>query len=152
REIRHIQLLHYGSTLFHAGSLFAPLLLTPEGPIKDSSDILAFVDRMAETRHTLFPADPAQREKVLARDELFDTTVGGERPRWMYHVGFRELGVDKMVEFAAQGVPSWQPPLVKLLVAPAKAYLNARLDISDDTVNAGLARLNDVFDRVGSVL
>lgn len=152
REIRHIQFLHYVSTLLHAGSLFAPVLLAPGETVKDSTDILRFVDRHSPPELALFPADPALAARVAAWEERFDATIGIEVRRWMYHVGFEQLGENRMIALAAQGVPSWQPRVAKALMVPARAYLRARLRVNESTVQAGIGIVREVFDEVAQEL
>lgn len=150
-ERRHLQLLHYAATLWHAGTLFAPVLLTSEGTYTDSTDILDFVDRRVPGLG-LFPKDPELNRRVRYWEARFDQTVGVEGRRWMYHAGFRELGAARMIELAAQGVPGWQTAVVRALIAPGEAYLRYRLSVNDATVEQGLATLERVFDEVANEL
>jgi glutathione S-transferase len=151
-EVRHIQLLHYASTLWHARSLYAPVLLTPSGPITGSTSILRYADAHGHARHPLFPRDTESAARVANWAALFDSVVGVQSRRWFYHVGFQELGGEGMLALAAQGTPRWQTPLARLLMPLAKRYLRARLGINAERVDRGLTELRSVFERVGSEL
>ncbi len=152
REIRHVQVFHYAATLWHARSLYAPVLLTPEGPITDSTEILHYADRNTQAAPRLFPNDPAERARVQEWEDVFDEVLGVEVRRWMYHVGFTQLGRPRMLALAAQGTPAWQGALMKPLLRLAEAYVRFRLDIDASTVQAGLQRVREVFARVDTEL
>jgi glutathione S-transferase len=152
REVRHVQFVHYASTLLHARSLFAPVLLTPEGPITDSTEILRWVDRQSSPESKLFPEEASISARVAEWEELFDRTVGVETRRWMYHVGFEQLGGDRMIALAAQGVPAWECAAMKVVLPIGIAYLRWRLAVGAETVTRGLDVLHDVFERVGREL
>jgi glutathione S-transferase len=152
REIRHLQFVHYASTLLHARSWYAPVLLTPHGPIPDSTAILQFVDSHVAPRMRLFPPEQELAAEVARWEDLFDTTVGVEARRWMYHVGFEQLGDARMLAIAAQGVPRWQETRLRPFLPLVKAYIRWRLQLTSETVERGLELLQDVFERVGADL
>jgi glutathione S-transferase len=151
-EVRHIQLFHYASTLWHARSAYVPVLLTAEGPIRQSTDILHYADRHGHADEPLFPHDPESKRRVMEWAALFDRVIGVESRRWLYQVGFEQLGTKGMLELAAQGTPRWQAPLARLLMPLARRYLSVRLDITPERVERGLRDLRQVFERVGREL
>jgi len=151
-EIRHLQLLHYASTLWHARSLYAPVLLTPHGPITGSTNILRYADSYGSADAPLFPHDAESAQRVTEWEALFDRVVGVESRRWLYHAGFAELGSEGMLAIGAQGTPRWQAPLARVLMPLARRYLAVRLDITAARVESGLQALRQVFERVGSEL
>jgi glutathione S-transferase len=151
-EVRHIQLLHYASTLRHARSLYAPVLLTPHGPICDSTNILRYADSHGHAEAPLFPCDAESARRVSEWEALFDRVVGVESRRWLYQAGFEQLGTEGMLALAAQGTPPWQAPVARFLMPLARRYLELRFDITAERVERGLGELRQLFERVGREL
>ena len=52
-----------GSARPAGGEKTMPVLITPEGVLAESADILAWVDERMPPDHRLFPADPAERAR-----------------------------------------------------------------------------------------
>jgi glutathione S-transferase len=61
REERHVQGIHRVAARRAGGGATVPVLVTPEGVLSDSADILAWVDARTPPRQRLFPAEPHAR-------------------------------------------------------------------------------------------
>ena len=112
REERHVQVIHRIAARRAGGGRTVPVLVTPEGPIGESEDILAWVDERTPAAHRLFPADAEERAEVLGVCRRLDETLGprGRRLMYVHMLADREL----LLRFNNQGVPPWEDRALRL--------------------------------------
>ena len=104
REERHIQVVHRIAARRAGGGDTVPVLVTPEGSIGESEDIVTWVDARLEPERRLIPPDGEESERVLRLSRRFDGDFGVHGRRLIYvHVlaGPRSLALD----VNNQGVP-----------------------------------------------
>src|SRR5205823_4762076 len=65
REERHIQGVHRVAARRAGGGKTVPVLVTPEGAIGESEEILSWVDARTDPELRLLPAHPEERDEVL---------------------------------------------------------------------------------------
>ena len=58
------------------GGRSVPVLVTDDGVFRDSTDILAYVDRRAPAERKIWPLDPAERARAQALEDTFDRGLG----------------------------------------------------------------------------
>jgi glutathione S-transferase len=105
-EEPHVQVLHRLYARRAGGGLTVPVLVTPQGSIGDSSQILAWVDgRLGEERRLFADTAPARRE-ALDLCRRFDEQLGPCGRRLVYIHMFAQR--EKTLEINNQGVPSWE--------------------------------------------
>jgi glutathione S-transferase len=106
REERHVQAIHRLAARRAGGGLTVPVLVTPEGTIGESAEILAWVDRRMPGEQRLFPEDLAERAEVESVCRRLDERLGPSGRRLMYVAMLpqREL----LLRFNNQGVPRWE--------------------------------------------
>ncbi len=106
REERHIQGVHQVAARRAGGGKTVPVLVTDEGAIGESHDILAWIDERTPAERRLFPAEPHARAEVESLCERFDEQLGpqGRRLMYVHMLPARELVLD----FNNQGVPRWE--------------------------------------------
>jgi glutathione S-transferase len=111
REERHVQGIHRLAARRAGGGLTVPVLVTPEGSIGESADILAWVDERVDPERRLFPAAPAERREVAALCGRLDEGLGpsGRRLMYVHMLARREL----LLEFNNQGVPAWEDRAIR---------------------------------------
>jgi glutathione S-transferase len=151
-EQRHIQALHYGATLWHARTLFAPVLRTARGPVLGSGPILHWVDAQLPAAQRLFPDSAELARELLRWLELFDATLGVETRRWLYLLGFERLSKRRALDLIAQGTPPWQRWVCRLVLPLAELFFRRRLAINRATVARGIERIERVFGEVSAAL
>jgi glutathione S-transferase len=149
-EEAHLQVFHYRSVRRHSKAGKVPVLVTADQAIADSTAILQYLDRhhLPATRK-LYPE--AQRAEVEALEERFDELLGVETRRWVYH-RFMALPRREVLRTAAQNTPGWERAMAPLLFPMMRRFLNTRLGISAEAVNAGCATITTIFDEVGARL
>ncbi len=106
REERHVQGIHRLAARRAGGSLTVPVLVTPDGSIGESEEILVWVDQRIAPEHRLFPAEQGERREVLAVCRRLDEGLGpsGRRLMYVHMLARREL----LLRFNNAGVPRWE--------------------------------------------
>jgi len=106
REARHVQGIHRFVARRAGGSKTVPVLVTADGVIGESQEILAWADARMPADQKLFPSHPDVRRDVDRLCARFDMELGPKGRRLMYVHMFpqRELAL----EFNNNGVPAWE--------------------------------------------
>lgn len=144
-EVRQLQGFHYLYSFPWAQSPMVPILRINGETFTDSTAILHALDRRAPPDVRLFPDDPTARREVERLEELFDTELGVFSRLWVY-ASYLPGSVNQILETAAQGVPRWQPHLLKILFPVVHRVLSWRLGgLQDTRVAAGLVRVKEIF-------
>jgi len=106
REQRHVQGIHRFAARRAGGGLTVPVLVTPNGSIGESAEILLWVDERIEAEQRLFPAEREERREVQALCRRFDEELGPRGRRLMYvHMLARP---ELLLRFNNHGVPTWE--------------------------------------------
>jgi glutathione S-transferase len=148
-EKRHIQIVHAIATR-RAGGTTAPVLRAPEGVYDQSAAIMRYADGFVSEERRLYPADPGEQADVVAFEQRFDTVLGPEGRRWLYHEVFKDAR--RFAPWNLTGVPAWERRIFPFVLAPAKVLINRRLAISDATAAAAVERVDEEFDAVAQRL
>jgi glutathione S-transferase len=111
REERHVQGIHQLAARRAGGARTVPVLVTPQGAIGESADILAWVDDRIEPELRLFPADAGERREVLALCARLDERFGpsGRRLMYVHMLAHKQL----MLRFNNAGVPAWEDRAIR---------------------------------------
>ncbi len=149
-ERRHIQIVHQIAARRAGGGKTAPVLATPAGVYSDSRSILRYADEHLPAHARLYPADRLERKEVLALEDRFDTGIGVEGRRWLYHEVFKDP--KPFTPYNLTGVPAWERRVFPFVLAPAKLYINRYLDIDDATAARALERVDAELDAVAELL
>lgn len=151
-EVRQLQGFHYLYSFPWAQSPLVPILRIDGETIVDSTAILHALDRRAPPAARLFPDEPAARRDVEQLEELFDTELGVYSRLWVYASylpGSWPGSLDRLIETAAQGVPRWQPHLLKIMFPVVRRVLSWRLGgLQDSRVADGLVRVKEIFSAM----
>jgi glutathione S-transferase len=127
REERHVQGIHRIAARRAGGGRTVPVLVTPEGALGESEEILLWVDARTPPGQRLFPSDPAERAEVERLCRRFDERLGPSGRRLMYvnMLSHREL----MLRFNNQGVPRWEDLALRLGWPVATRFVGHALGI-----------------------
>ncbi|MCD6015544.1 MAG: gst [Solirubrobacterales bacterium] len=106
REERHVQAIHRIAARRAGGGATVPVLVTPDGALSESEEIIVWADQRTPQESRLFPAAPSERAEVERLCRRFDTGLGRTGRRLMY---IHMLAQPKlMLRFNNQGVPPWE--------------------------------------------
>ena len=103
------------------------MLVTDDGVLGESADILAWADERTPADDRLFPDEPAERAEVERSRRRFDEQLGpsGRRLLYVHMLPHREL----MLRFNNQGVPRWEDRAIRAGWPLAMRFAGARLGI-----------------------
>ncbi len=150
REERHVQGIHQLAARRAGGGITVPVLVTPDGAIGDSAEILAWVDERTPPEHRLFPAEPAAREDVERLCRRLDERLGPDGRRLMY---VHMLAQPKLaLRFNNQGVPRWEDRAIRLGWPLARGYVKRELGIRPESEVADEAAVFNELDFVAELL
>lgn len=111
REERHVQGIHRLAARRAGGGATVPVLVTPEGPIGESQQILEWVDEHTPAEDRLFPQDQRSRAEVDRLCRRFDTVLGPRARRLMYVHMLRDRPL--ALRFNNDGVPAWEERTIR---------------------------------------
>jgi glutathione S-transferase len=111
REERHVQGVHRVAARRAGGGPTVPVLVTPEGAIGDSAEILLWVDERTPAEHRLFPRERDARLDAASICRRLDDVLGprGRRLMYIHLLAQRELALG----FNNRGVSAWEDRVVR---------------------------------------
>ena len=128
REEPHVQGVHRLISRRAGGHGTVPVLITEDGVLGESEEILDWVDQRTPAEQRLFPAGGQQRQEVLSLCRRFDGELGPKGRRLIYvHIldGPRDLAA----RFNNQGAPRWEDQLVRHGWPVITRFVSRALDI-----------------------
>lgn len=127
REERHVQGVHQVASRRAGGHGTVPVLVTPEGSLGESEEILRWVDRRVEPERRLFAADGPEGERELSLCRRLDEVLGprGRRLIYVHMLPQRDL----VIRFNDQGVPGWEDGLIRYGWPVITRFVARALDI-----------------------
>jgi glutathione S-transferase len=150
REERHIQGIHIFYVKRAGGGLTVPVLVTPEGAIGDSEDILLWVDERTPQEFRLFPPAGPQRDEVLAISRRLDAELGPKGRRLMYVNMLPEKA--KLLDFNNTGVPRWEDRFMRAGFTLVTPVVKRRLSITPGVEVRDEADLRRELDWIAELL
>jgi glutathione S-transferase len=127
REERHVQGIHRIAARRAGGGATVPVLVTPDGAIGESREILAWVDERTPPERRLFPAEHRARAEVERLCARLDAELGprGRRLMYVHMLAQRELAL----RFNNAGVPAWEDRTLRYGWPLIVRFLERALDI-----------------------
>ncbi len=148
REERHVQGIHQLAARRAGGGITVPVLVTPDGAIGESQEILAWVDGHTPAAHRLFPEDPEAYREVERLCSRFDEELGpkGRRLMYVHMLAQREI----VLRFNNQGVPAWEDRALRygwpLIVRLVRRVLDIRPGVETEDEAAVWRELDHVAE------
>jgi len=150
REEAHAPILHVRPVRRAGGSRTTPVLVTDVGAFGDSTDILHFLDDRHAEGSSLYPGEESQRREVEELEELFDTELGPHSRRIAY---FHLLPDRRLVtESVLDRVSGFDSFVFRLLLPLMRSLMRKGMNINEASAERSLARVREVFERVGERL
>jgi glutathione S-transferase len=150
REERHVQGIHRVAARRAGGGATVPVLVTPDGAIGESHQILQWVDARLAPEQRLFPRDTAQRAEADALCRRLDERLGPAARRLIYVHMFdqREL----VLAFNNQGVPWWEDRALRYGWQPLRRFIERELGIVPGIQLRDEAIVFEEFDHIATLL
>jgi glutathione S-transferase len=127
REERHVQGIHQIVARRAGAGATVPVLVTPDGVLGDSADILAWVDERTQPARGLFPEKHDERRGVEELCRRFDEELGPRGRRLMYFHMLAQRNVS--LEFNNAGVPPWEDRALRWGWPLARGFINRALGV-----------------------
>ena len=150
QEERHVQGVHQFASRRAGGAGTVPVLVTPDGSLGESAEILAWVDAQVPEERRLLPSDPTHRAEVDELCRRFDGTLGPRARRLMYVHMLAQP--ELMLRFNNQGVPAWENHAIRLGWPVAVRWARRVLEITPGIEVEDEAAVWREFDFVASLL
>lgn len=149
-EEQHLQIFHIRPVRKAGGRHFVPLLVTDEGALTSSGDIVAYADRHARPHRRLYDEDASKRESIIALEATYAGDFGVETRRYAYHrlLPHRAL----VTRYNGAAAPLHERLALRLGFPFARRKITRYLRIEDETVRAGADPLSQTFDAVAARL
>ncbi len=146
REEAHVPMLHWGASLRAGGGRTVPVLVTPEGVLRESTEILEYVDARLAPARRLFPEEGALAAEVRALVADFDRGIGPAVRRWLYWHLLRSRAAS--VELLASMGPAWERSVVRGVFPVMKALMMRGLQVNPAGAARSMDRMLRTFDAV----
>jgi glutathione S-transferase len=146
QELAHMPPFHRNATKKHGGTT-APLLVTDTEVIKDSTDILHYLDTLHPGK--LYPERSELIELIKELEDLFNDKLGVHTRRWGYSY---VLTPKLLYPRWTLGVPVWQKWLFPIIFPQVSKIVRERFGINETSANESYQEIQQVFDRVNQVL
>jgi len=150
REERHVQGVHQVVARRVSGGITVPVLVTPDGAIGESAEILAWVDERTPPEHRLFPSESGERDEVERLCRRLDEGLGPRGRRLMY---IHMLADPKLaLRFNNAGVPGWEDRFIRYGWPVAQRYVKRVLGIRPGIEVEDEAAVFDELDYVAELI
>lgn len=150
RERAHMQCLHWVAVKRAGGGRTVPVLVTEDGVLSESADILDYADAHAPAGRRLYPKDRELADETRTLEHDFDSRLGPHGRRWMYDGmrGQRAL----VTRYAPTGVPAWQRRAMPVALGTVTRIIDRYFHITPEGVAESLREVHSVFDAVADRL
>jgi glutathione S-transferase len=150
REERHVQGIHRIVARRAGGGQTVPVLVTPDGTLAESEDILRWVDGRTEPERRLFPDEPEERAEVERLSRRFDERLGPRGRRFMYMKVLPHR--DMTLDVNNQGVSRWEDRALRLGWPLATRFMAKALDMRPGVEPEDETVIWEDLDLVGELL
>ena len=147
REVGYLPMLQMPAVWRAGGKRTVPVLVTDDGPVCDSTDILRWCDAHGDAA-PLFPVDADDDGAEVAELEaLFDKSLGPATRRIAYHLLLPMPGAAQLI--AEKAPARWQGQLMKAVYPLARALMTRGLRLDDASAARSRQRVDEIFEDVG---
>lgn len=151
RESAHLPAFHALPVKRAGGKRATPTLVTGDGVLNDSTDILAWCDRQ-RPEAALYGQSAEERREILALEDLFDEQLGPHVRRWAYfHLLQERRAIMSM--FAVQAdVPSFEKAAMRAVFPAVRAMMRKAMNIDAEGAARSRRKVDEVFATVAARL
>ncbi len=146
REESHVPLLSWPATFRAGGGRTVPVLVTPGRVLRDSTDILRWVDGQSHAP----PLFPEGDQEVATWEDDFDRHLGPASRRLIY---FHVMKVPELsLRLLGSAGGRWQRRALRLLYPAIKRVMVAGMRITPESAERSRGVVEDTFARVAARL
>ncbi len=148
-EKAYIPGVHQIATRRHGGRS-VPMLITPHGALRDSTDILRFADKRAAPERRLYPDDDVARAEVDAFVAALDKTLGPATRLVAYHHMLPTPAA--LVRRVGLGMSPGQRFRFRAMLPLLRGPMRRMMRIDDERAVRAIERIRTTFDDVSKRL
>lgn len=149
-EESHVPIFHRLTTR-RLGGESVPILVTPTGIFKDSTDILHHLNATSQSNQHLYPTNPQLRQEVEQLEELFDSKLGVHIRLWGYQ--YRELDSrEAMREMWCEAAPRFEKAGFEFAFPLMSRIVRRAYNVSAANAASSLQEIRQIFDLVGRLV
>lgn len=145
RESAHLPVFHAPAVRRAGGKRATPILVTDEGVLCDSTDILKWADRRSPEAH-LYGRNDEERREIEALEDLFDEDLGPHTRRWMYFFLLRQR--ETVIRLSQHGAPAFERLAMPLFFPVGRAIMRRVMRITPNGAERSLHKIEEVFGIV----
>lgn len=149
-EEDHAPLLHWLANLRAGAKRTVPVLVTPRGVLRESSEIVRFADEALPPGERLFPAEPQARAEVETWVDLFDRSLGPATRRGVYFLVLPET--ERARGLLMSTGPVWERRVTRALFPAIRALMVRGMKVTPEASARSIARVEEIFEKVGERL
>ena len=150
REEDHVPLFHWRASVGAGGGRTVPVLVTPSAVLRESTQIVRFVDEHLPHDRKTIPEDETQRAEVMQWVDDFDRGLGPAVRRFVYFHVLRER--EAIVALLGSTGPAWERKLARVLFPVIRAGIVRGLKISPDSAERSRQRIDSTLAAVDARL
>lgn len=148
-EESHVPIFHRFTTRRYGGKS-VPVLITPTGVFKDSTDILHHIDATSQADRHLYPTDPKLRQKVEELEELFDSELGVPIRQWGYY--YRIDDREALQQMWRKNNPQLEQVGLTVAFPLMRQMVRRAYNVSASSAASSLLEIRQIFDLVSQLL
>ena len=149
REEDHVPLFHWRGTV-PAGGRTVPMLVTPDGVLRESTEIVEYVDEHLHRDRRIIPEDAKERAEVMTWVADFDRGLGPAVRRFIYFHLLQDR--EAAVEVLSSTGPTWERKLARRLFPVLRAAIARGLKISPTSAERSRQRIESTLAAVDARL
>ena len=149
RESGHLPVFHVFAVKRAGGKRQTPILVTDEGVIGDSTDIVKWADRRCPEAK-LYGRNDEERREIEMLEERFDEDLGPHTRRWMY---LRPAAArPRLSRLSEHGAPAFEKAALPVFFPVARAIMRRAMRITPEGAARSLRKIEEVFAEVDKKL
>lgn len=145
----HLALLHRLKTEPLGGGS-VPILVTKTGVFKDSTDILHYLDTIANPEAKLYPTESELCHEVVELENWFNRRLGVFTRQWGYFYILQDRSLMRQVW--SDSAPVWEKLLFPIVFPTARDLTQRSYNIKFDAAMRAYRRTLQIFEKVGDRL
>lgn len=145
KESGHLPIFHALAVRRAGGWRSVPALVTDDGVVNDSTNILGWIDKRAPQMH-LYGRNDSERHEIERFEDLCDEQLGPHTRRWAYFylLPMRDLTL-RMTE---PGAPKLEHAALRLLFPIARKMMRRAMKITPEGAERSRKKIDEVFAEV----
>lgn len=145
RESGHLPIFHVLAVRRYGGWRSVPALVTDEGVINDSTNILGWIDKHASHVH-LYGRSPDERREIERFEDFCDEQLGPHTRRWAYF--YLLPNRDLTIEMTKEESPAFEHAALRVVFPLARKMMRRAMKIDEAGAARSLKKIEEVFADV----